>query len=490
MLNTLSAFLSPKGGIKSGNEVVRLLHLMKKNSKQLVAKSIYIEILRATTPTLLEMFLNEKGWDLLHLWFSGSIETQNWPLCLDIITLYEICPITAETLEVNQVTKLISQLRMNPKADKNVCESANILCEKWVATVSPKLTEPTVVTTAPASVTNVKSGVETGTSEDGSITMPQILAEEVEGSLNNEDQKDKGKKLFTRKQRKSKEAKKKKEKILKEKEKEGKKEKKQKRQQLRSNHLAERHRKRLRLNCGNEVDPLENRHIKENKAEAREEKETLKKIGPTAQTSTFTCIPKIPKKAVMTSPDHSKNKDAKRLSFNQRAQTDETSSSDKVKTAVLLDNFSSKTKSRLDGSFSFKHHHSHHHSSSPLPSSSKKEDKRDKERESLENKSSSPSSLSKHTDFDQYQSSCLSPGPAKLRLPSKRTSIDSGSSKRDRGKNTLSESTGFIESILHSMRGDEPKRKRQKLSEMGNKLAESPGHKKSSTPEKKRDANR
>ena len=145
LLKTLSVLLSSDGGIKSGDEVVRLVQLMQKFSKKLVSKSIYIEILRATTPSLLEKFLNEKGWELLNLWFSDSIKTQNWPLCQDIISLFSECPITAallkDTVDVNQAPKLINQLRINPGILEEVRALANIVYLKWVAIVSPQPAE-------------------------------------------------------------------------------------------------------------------------------------------------------------------------------------------------------------------------------------------------------------------------------------------------------------------------------------------------------------
>jgi protein phosphatase 1 regulatory subunit 10 len=129
LLKTLEVLLSPKGGIKSDNEVVRLVQLMQKFSKKLVSKSIYIEILRATTPELLEKFLQEKGWDLLNLWFADSVKTQNWPLCIDLMSLFAVCPITAsllkDTAEVNHAPKLINQLRVNPAIGDDVRTQAN-----------------------------------------------------------------------------------------------------------------------------------------------------------------------------------------------------------------------------------------------------------------------------------------------------------------------------------------------------------------------------
>jgi protein phosphatase 1 regulatory subunit 10 len=48
--------------------VSRLVQLMQKFSKKLVSKVVYIKILRASTPQLLDKFLDERGWDLLNYW--------------------------------------------------------------------------------------------------------------------------------------------------------------------------------------------------------------------------------------------------------------------------------------------------------------------------------------------------------------------------------------------------------------------------------------
>jgi protein phosphatase 1 regulatory subunit 10 len=53
--------------------VSRLVQLMQKFSKKLVSKVVYIKILRASTPQLLDKFLDERGWDLLNYWSVGIL---------------------------------------------------------------------------------------------------------------------------------------------------------------------------------------------------------------------------------------------------------------------------------------------------------------------------------------------------------------------------------------------------------------------------------
>ena len=80
---------------------------MQKFSKKLVSKCIYIHILTASEPELLELFLTQKGWDLLNAWFADAYASENYYLCGDLITLFAVCPMTSarlkENVEINQV---------------------------------------------------------------------------------------------------------------------------------------------------------------------------------------------------------------------------------------------------------------------------------------------------------------------------------------------------------------------------------------------------
>ena len=136
LLKTLGVLLAPSGGIKSNDEVIRLVTLMHKFSKKLVSKCIYVKILRATTQELLDRFLEvgipqlesdivsnvlhftdffspfqERGWDLLNVWFSDAIKTENWDFCIEMIQLFAMCPISADRLKNNVET---NQVHLNP----------------------------------------------------------------------------------------------------------------------------------------------------------------------------------------------------------------------------------------------------------------------------------------------------------------------------------------------------------------------------------------
>ena len=89
LLKTLGVLLGPHGGIKSSEEVVRLVQLMQKFSRKLVSKCIYIRILKATPNELLEHFLSERGWELLNQWFSDAIKCFDMTFS-DIIKCFDV----------------------------------------------------------------------------------------------------------------------------------------------------------------------------------------------------------------------------------------------------------------------------------------------------------------------------------------------------------------------------------------------------------------
>jgi len=139
LLKTLNVLLAPHGGIKSSEEVSRLVQLMQKFSKKLVSKIIYVKILKSSSSELLDRFLNEKGWDLLNYWFADAIKTNNWPLCAELTQLFQQCPMTAqrlkENVDQNLAPKLIRQLSCDVRVDTTVRQIAIQVLNKWMAVV-------------------------------------------------------------------------------------------------------------------------------------------------------------------------------------------------------------------------------------------------------------------------------------------------------------------------------------------------------------------
>jgi len=115
LLYTLKVLLSPSGGIKSSFEVDRLVPLMEKFSRKLVSRIVYINILQASSPELLRMFLSRKGWNLVCLWFSGATRNNNVPLRIKLLNLLLLCPTPPETSSSSEMIDNIQQLTKNLK---------------------------------------------------------------------------------------------------------------------------------------------------------------------------------------------------------------------------------------------------------------------------------------------------------------------------------------------------------------------------------------
>jgi len=164
LLRTLSVLLAKDGGIRSAEEVPRIVQLMQKFSKKLVSKCIYIHILCSSTPELLESFLSQKGWDLLNSWFSDAIKSQNYFLCGDLVKLFAVCPMNSarlkENVEINQAPKLIRQLSCDTRIEKSVRDLALQVLQQWMSVIRTPATSQISNSVAPTVNTNGKSGAD------------------------------------------------------------------------------------------------------------------------------------------------------------------------------------------------------------------------------------------------------------------------------------------------------------------------------------------
>jgi len=161
LLRTLSVLLGPQGGIKSEDEVSRLVQLMKKFSTKLVSKVVYIKILESTAPPILDKFMNQRGWDLLNFWFSEAIRTCNWPLCKELLQLFQHIPMTANRLKENPdqniAPKLVRQLVYDPKVQQDMKDLAQQVLEKWMSVATMPVLSPTTAATAATTSTTAAS---------------------------------------------------------------------------------------------------------------------------------------------------------------------------------------------------------------------------------------------------------------------------------------------------------------------------------------------
>ncbi|GAB6021910.1 hypothetical protein CHUAL_006073 [Chamberlinius hualienensis] len=133
LLKALGPLLSHEGGIKSLEEVGRIASLMKKFSKKLVSRCIYINVLRASSSEALEGFLQKGGWETIHSWLEEGKSNQNQPFLLELLKLYRALPMTVERLKENNSAKLVKSLSKSDNEDIKMI--ATELVNNWVKLV-------------------------------------------------------------------------------------------------------------------------------------------------------------------------------------------------------------------------------------------------------------------------------------------------------------------------------------------------------------------
>lgn len=130
LLKALSPLLSPEGGIRSSDEVSRLSSLMKKFSRKLVSRCIYCNVLHATSPDILEVFLELDGWSTIHMWLQEAKTAENMPFLCELLKLCQILPMSLERLKENSSPKLIKSLMKS--SDENVRLTAEKVVSGWM----------------------------------------------------------------------------------------------------------------------------------------------------------------------------------------------------------------------------------------------------------------------------------------------------------------------------------------------------------------------
>ncbi|KAI5705140.1 hypothetical protein M8J76_006506 [Diaphorina citri] len=135
LIKCLSVLLTPGGGIKSTDEVARLVMLMQRFSKKLVSKCVYVSILKNTELGLLSDFMENGGWALVFMWLEKGIDAQNWLFIQEILELLMICPVDVARLKSNNIPKLVKSLSKNNQIGGAVQELAAKIVAKWLAIV-------------------------------------------------------------------------------------------------------------------------------------------------------------------------------------------------------------------------------------------------------------------------------------------------------------------------------------------------------------------
>ncbi|CAB3371939.1 Hypothetical predicted protein [Cloeon dipterum] len=110
LLDCLSVLLNPLGGIKTQEDVARIVSLMSKFSKKLVSKCVYVEILHATESKLLENYMVHGGWELVSQWILDAVATNNGPLLETLLSLTKKSWFPLEVLKINDCARSVNSL--------------------------------------------------------------------------------------------------------------------------------------------------------------------------------------------------------------------------------------------------------------------------------------------------------------------------------------------------------------------------------------------
>lgn len=133
LLKALSPLLSMTGGIKSSEEVARLSSLMKKFSRKLVSRCVYVNVLKTTDAETLDRFLVKGGWDTIHIWLQDSKKGDNHSFLIDLLKLFKHLPMTIERLKENSSAKMVKALCKSDSEE--VKKLANDVVLSWMKLV-------------------------------------------------------------------------------------------------------------------------------------------------------------------------------------------------------------------------------------------------------------------------------------------------------------------------------------------------------------------
>ncbi|XP_060576441.1 serine/threonine-protein phosphatase 1 regulatory subunit 10-like isoform X2 [Ruditapes philippinarum] len=133
LLKALNELLGPNGAIVGTTEAVRVANLMK-DANKLVSKCVYINILKVETPAeILEKLICSGGWDTINEWLQDAKESENFPLLVEILKVYQLLPITVDILKTNNAAKTIKQLCKSD--NENTKTLATNIFDEWMKKV-------------------------------------------------------------------------------------------------------------------------------------------------------------------------------------------------------------------------------------------------------------------------------------------------------------------------------------------------------------------
>jgi len=137
LLNSLKPVLGVDGDIKTPQEVLRVVGLMK-DAEKMMSRCIFLNVLRATcnqsklngnrTDTL-DRFLVSGGWGILNKWLNEYSGSENVPVLLEIIEVLRYLPVTISILKQGNTGKVVNKLTKNNNPD--VKNGALQLIKQW-----------------------------------------------------------------------------------------------------------------------------------------------------------------------------------------------------------------------------------------------------------------------------------------------------------------------------------------------------------------------
>ncbi|KAL9989493.1 hypothetical protein ACROYT_G004052 [Oculina patagonica] len=141
LLNALRPMLGSLGDIKTPQEVVRLVSLMR-DAEKLMSRCIYLNILKATisaakeneiSSETLEKFMSIGGWSILNRWLVEAKKNENFPVLVELLEVLRDLPVNIDTLKQGNTGKIIKHLTKLENQDVKKLSSA--IVKQWMSIV-------------------------------------------------------------------------------------------------------------------------------------------------------------------------------------------------------------------------------------------------------------------------------------------------------------------------------------------------------------------
>lgn len=151
LLNALRPMLGSFGDIKTPQEVVRVISLMR-DAEKLMSRCIYLNILKATisvakenetSSETLEKFMTIGGWSILNKWLVEAKKNENFPVLVELLEVLRDLPVNIDTLKQGNTGKIIKHLTKLENQD--VKKLASVIVKQWMSLVrnqSEKVDKP------------------------------------------------------------------------------------------------------------------------------------------------------------------------------------------------------------------------------------------------------------------------------------------------------------------------------------------------------------